>query len=1005
MLPRLILLFAGMVFGTAAFAQNIIPNGFSFQSIARDANGSIAPNRTVFIQAEIIRGTSSPVSVYTETHHAITSSDGIFTIVIGNGNQATSSFSAIKWSDASYSLNIKIAVSPVVPPINWRYQDALIDAGTVQLLSVPYAKVAGNGIDSTQVFFLRDTTSVLNSYVKKDSLARYLNNSSGYDTAQMLSGYMRKATFVSSVHFDSLNGVYGTVKNPSSSPSISISLGNISPISITSSKGVFDTLNGTLLTAAQPNITSIGQLSGLSVSGTISAANFSGSLSTGTLQGITSLGNLSAITVSGNITSNTFSAAGGSIGNLTVPGTMTVGTLNATNANLSSLSGLQALTVTGNITANTVTAPAATFINLSVPTTITTGTISSSNATITNLSGLQALTVTGNIAANTVTAPTATITNLSVPATITAGTVSSSNATITSLSGLQELTVTGNIAANTINAPAATITNLTVPATITAGTMSSANATITSLSGLQALTVTGNIAANTINAPAATITNLTVPATITAGTVSSSNATITSLSGLQELTVTGNIAATTVSSSGATIGNLSVPGTITAGTLSGVFSGTLSNPAQPTITSVGQLTALSVNGTITAGLLSGVLSAGTQTNITSVGSLALLTVTGNISSATISSVITTAAQPNITSVGNLSNLSVAGTIQANTISTTQVNTSGLAGLQNLTVTGSINAATISVSGTISAATVSATNATLTNITGLSLPSGTLTDTFVTISGGVLKQTAYEPTFAADFVVNGVANYLKWTNGETVPARGKTAIQLLQEGAVKANHPTYTSPSLSIGTSPSAGNVEIGSSITATLSSTFTQNDAGAATTTTYKKNGTAIGSNTDNITNITSAVQYVVTVAYAQGACKNDNLGALDCTGRIAAGTITSSAVTYTPLPKRYWGYVNSTSPNDADIINAIGGGAELSSSKAKSAFNVTIPGSANYLVFAYPSSLGTLTSILAGGFESIGTFTLTTRTFTNASGYSQSYHIYVSNNSFSSATVSLTTN
>ncbi|TAJ51232.1 MAG: hypothetical protein EPO58_12875 [Chitinophagaceae bacterium] len=535
--------------------------------------------------------------------------------------------------------------------------------------------------------------------------------------------------------------------------------------------------------------------------------------------------------------------------------------------------------------------------------------------------------------------------------------------------------------------------------------MSSANATITSLSGLQELTVTGNIAANTINAPAATITNLSVPATITAGTVSSSNASITSLSGLQALTVTGNIAATTVSSSGATIGNLSVPGTITAGTLSGVFSGTLSNPAQPTITSVGQLTALSVNGTITAGLLSGVLSAGTQTNITSVGSLALLTVTGNISSATISSVITTAAQPNITSVGNLSNLSVAGTIQANTISTTQVNTSGLAGLQNLTVTGSINAATISVSGTISAATVSATNATLTNITGLSLPSGTLTDTFVTISGGVLKQTAYEPTFAADFVVNGVANYLKWTNGETVPARGKTAIQLLQEGAVKANHPTYTSPSLSIGTSPSAGNVEIGSSITATLSSTFTQNDAGAATTTTYKKNGTAIGSNTDNITNITSAVQYVVTVAYAQGACKNDNLGALDCTGRIAAGTITSSAVTYTPLPKRYWGYVNSTSPNDADIINAIGGGAELSSSKTKSAFNVTIPGSANYLVFAYPSSLGTLTSILAGGFESIGTFTLTTRTFTNASGYSQSYHIYVSNNSFSSATVSLTTN
>lgn len=77
-----------MVFGTAALGQNIIPNGVSFQSIARDANESIVPNRTVFIQAEIIRGTSNPDAAYTEIHQTISSSEGIFTIVIGNGSHS-----------------------------------------------------------------------------------------------------------------------------------------------------------------------------------------------------------------------------------------------------------------------------------------------------------------------------------------------------------------------------------------------------------------------------------------------------------------------------------------------------------------------------------------------------------------------------------------------------------------------------------------------------------------------------------------------------------------------------------------------------------------------------------------------------------------------------------------------------------------------------------------------------------------------------------------------------
>ncbi len=855
MCKRILFLLIGISFAASVQAQ-IIPNGFSFQAVARDASGNIAPNRVVYIQADVLKGVTNAVSVYSELHQVTTTAEGIFSIIVGEGSQPSTKFSNIVWSDDTYSLKVKIAVTPVNPPVNWTYQSAFIDAGTVQLLSVPYAKVAGNGVDTSKIFFLRDTTKILGNYFNvnrniatllkeklniADSITGYvtpaqLKNAGGgasgwYDTTQMLSGYMRRNNAVTSVSIDSANGIFGTVKNPYSTPVLSLSLKDIVPLSVTSASGSFNKLNadsvtasglrGTLTTASQPNITSLGVLSSLSVSGVLSAGSLSGTLSPQVLSTITSLGNLSSITVTDNISTHSLNAA------------------------------------TGNL------------INLSVP-----GTLTAANATINNLSGLSALTLTGTITANT------------------------------------------------------------------------------------------------------------------------------------------------ISTSSGIIGNLSVPGSITGGSFNGTLNGTIIQANQPNITSVGQLSNLSVTGTVQANVLSA-----SSFNVTQLGGLSNLSVANTVEATSLKGTITQSNQPNITSVGQLGNLSVTGTAEANVLSATTLNVSQLGGLSNLSVVNTVEAASLkgtitqsnqpnitsigqlgnlSVTGTGVATTFSATNASFTNISGLNLITGTVSDDVVTISNGVLRKKAAE-TFTADFVVNGTS-FLKWADGETVPAAGKTAIQLLQEGAVKAIHPTYNNPSVSINATPSGGNVEIGSNITVTLGSTFTQNDAGAATTTTYRKNGTGIGSNTDNVTNITSAISYTVNVAYGQGACKNDNLGNQDCTGRINAGNITSSAITYTPMARRYWGYISSTSPSDANIIAALGGGTEFSNSKVKSSFTITPPGTANYIYFAYPASLGPLTSIMAGGFESFGAFTLTTRSFVNASGHSQSYHIYISNNTFSSAVTGITT-
>lgn len=70
------------------------------------------------------------------------------------------------------------------------------------------------------------------------------------------------------------------------------------------------TLTGTLSTAAQPNITSVGTLTALSVSTSITAATLAGSLTTAAQPNITSVGTLSSLSVSGNASSGNLSVTG-----------------------------------------------------------------------------------------------------------------------------------------------------------------------------------------------------------------------------------------------------------------------------------------------------------------------------------------------------------------------------------------------------------------------------------------------------------------------------------------------------------------------------------------------------------------------------------------------------------------------------------------------------------------------------------------------------------------------
>jgi hypothetical protein len=147
---------------------------------------------------------------------------------------------------------------------------------------------------------------------------------------------------------------------------------------------------GTLTTAAQPNITSVGTLTSLAVTGNISSgnanlgnlatANFvTGTLTTNAQPNITSVGTLTSLDVTGNL-----SSGNANLGNLATANFFT-GTL-TTNAqpNITSVGTLTSLSVTGNVSTGNVSASTATasLVNLTTGLTTNRSNVAVTSATV-----------------------------------------------------------------------------------------------------------------------------------------------------------------------------------------------------------------------------------------------------------------------------------------------------------------------------------------------------------------------------------------------------------------------------------------------------------------------------------------------------------------------------------------------------------------------------------------------------------------------------------------------
>jgi hypothetical protein len=507
--------------------------------------------------------------------------------------------------------------------------------------------------------------------------------------------------------------------------------------------------------AAQPNITSLGTLTSVAVtgngtfgnvyanSGTIGASLLTGTLTTAAQPNITSVGTLSSLSVTANVAA----------GNLT-----TTGVLSVTGTGVSSIAGN--LDMTSNNIINLATPVASTdaatkqyvddlastaLVYHEGVTAATTGTLASATGgTITYNNGTAGvgatLTTTGTFnlidTANVQTVGTRILVKNEANAAHNGVYTYTSTTVITRATdadsygpGAGELSLNnyffvsgGSVnkgSAYVLDAPTGTITFGTSNITFAQFSSSQVYLAGTGLT-LSNLTFSVNASQSQITS-VGTLTSLGVSGTITAANITANTGVFTgngsALTALNASNIsTGTLAQARLANASVTLGSTaltlgstvttvagltSVTSTTFVGALTGAATtaGTVTTAAQPNITSVGTLTSLAVTGNISA------------------GNVSATTFTGALSgAATTAGTVTTAAQPNITSVGTLTGLTLAANADI-TMSGTGSNINGVALVSATLFEGSganlttLNASNVS-SGTLAQARLANASVTL-----------------------------------------------------------------------------------------------------------------------------------------------------------------------------------------------------------------------------------------------------------------------------------------------------
>ena len=442
---------------------------------------------------------------------------------------------------------------------------------------------------------------------------------------------------------------------------------------------------GTLTTAAQPNVTSVGTLTSLAVTGNISGGNVAGGNSvtanflTGTLTtaaqpNVTSVGTLTGLGVTGNITAGNVNG-----GNL-VSANFFTGTLTtAAQPNVTSVGTLTDLSVTGNISGGNLNT-AGQVVASSLESNVSTGTSPLIVASTTLVANLNADLLDGYNSSITAVANTVVVrdANANVAANVFTG--NSIDVTGNAIIG-GNLVVSGNIIYTNI-------TDLNISDPVIGLGRGPNNTPLTTNDGKDRGT---EMWYYTTSEKSAFFGYDNSTGKLFAATDITNTADVITVNAYGNLVV-GGLEADTISATSASLTSLGVTGNITSGNVSGTtgaFTNVSGNGSALTALNASNIT----TGTLDQARLANASLTVNGTSITLGGSG---TVTANATTLTGTSLNSTVVSSSLTSVGTLGSLSVTGNIDGGNIST--VGTATIGTVQTATLTTGANTTAGNITG-------------------------------------------------------------------------------------------------------------------------------------------------------------------------------------------------------------------------------------------------------------------------------------------------------------------
>ena len=175
---------------------------------------------------------------------------------------------------------------------------------------------------------------------------------------------------------------------------------------------------------------------------------------------------------------------------------------------------------------------------------------------------------------------------------------------------------------------------------------------------------------------------------------------------------------------------------------------------------------------------------------------------------------------------------------------------------------------------------------------------------------------------------------------------------------------YVKPICSLSASPSGGTFEMGTTISAPITFTWTTNkDIKSQTLTGCTLADESVRTATYN-TNVTSDKTFTLSISDGENSA--------------------SSSVSYKFLNNVFWGSASTTETYDSAFISALSNKKLASAVKGTYSFNIA---SGEYGFWAVPSNM-TISSVWIGGFE-VTVDDLGTISYTNAHGYTRNYKLY----------------